>query len=416
LTIIPSLAQRHAEEVAFLWPIRDRAVLQPHFALFQLAELDERIEAHILGLRVAGVQGWEIAKAALEEIGKPGEVFAVGVLAFESGAPERVQQVIQVGTASPEATRGLISALGWLPYPQASKTIKTLLAAESTAGLRAGLAAMSAHRKNPGPPALFKAFASDDPLLKARALRAVGEVGLIDFQITALATTKAKDPACRFWAAWSSALLSVQRNAVTSLQDIAEAGGTFAERAAQMAMRRLNLRDAKLWLIRLVKDLRQMRTAIVAAGALGEPEVIPFLLDQMKNPELARVAGESFSLITGARIDYDKLGGQKPEGLKVGPTENPEDENVAIDPDENLPWPDPALVKKWWEARRGGFSKDTRYLLGQPITLESIRQALKTGYQHQRAAAAIELALLNPGHPLFEVRAPAWRQERLLGE
>ncbi len=151
---------------------------------------------------MAGVQGWEIAKAALEEIGKPGEVFAAGVLAFESGVPERVQQVIEVGTATPEASRGLISALGWLPYPQASKTIKTLLAAESTAGLRAGLAAMSAHRKNPGPPALQKAFASDDPLLKARALRAVGEVGLIDFQITARATTKAKDPACRFWAAW----------------------------------------------------------------------------------------------------------------------------------------------------------------------------------------------------------------------
>ena len=143
----------------------------------------------------------------------------------------------------------MISALGWLPYPQASKTIKTLLAAESTAGLRAGPAAMSAHRKNPGPPALQKAFTSDDPLLKARALRAVGEVGLINFQITARATTKAKDPACRFWAAWSSALLSVQRNAIISLQDIAEAGGTFAERAAQMAMRRLTPKDAKMWLI-----------------------------------------------------------------------------------------------------------------------------------------------------------------------
>ena len=300
MTIIPALAQRHAEEVAFLWPIRDRAVLQPHFALFQLAELDERIEAHIHGLRVAGVQGWEIAKAALEEIGEPGEVFAAGVLAFESGVPERVQQVIEVGTATPEASRGLISALGWLPYPQASQTIKTLLAAESTAGLRAGLAAMSAHRKNPGPPALQKAFASDDPLLKARALRAVGELGLINVQITALATTKAKDPACRFWAAWSSALLSVQRNAVISLQDIAEAGGTFAEHAAQMAMRRLPSSEARAWLRRLVKELRQMRIAVVAAGAFADPEIIPFLIEQMKVPKLARVAGESFSLITGA--------------------------------------------------------------------------------------------------------------------
>jgi uncharacterized protein (TIGR02270 family) len=86
-----------------------------------------------------------------------------------------------------------------------------------------------------------------------------------------------------------------------------------------------------------------------------------------------------------------------------------------MDPDENLPWPDPDLVKTWWEARRGRFSKDTRYLLGQPITVESLRQALRAGYQRQRAAAAIELALLLPGRPLFEVRAPGHRQQDVLG-
>ena len=34
-----------------------------------------------------------------------------------------------------------------------------------------------------------------------------------------------------------------------------------------------------------------------------------------------------------------------------------------------------------------------------------------TGYQRQRAAAALELAILKPGRPLFEVRAPGWRQQ-----
>ena len=313
------ILDQHAEDAAFLWLLRDLAAGEPHYRLADLAKLDGRVEAQLDGLRVAAEPGWEIARQAMADIGEPGEVFAAGVLAFESGVPERVQQVIEVGTATPEASRGLISALGWLPYPQASKTIKTLLAAESTVGLRAGLAAMSAHRRNPGPPALFKAFASDDPLLKARALRAVGEVGLIDFQITARATTKGKDPACRFWAAWSSALLSAQRNAVTSLQDIAEAGGTFAERAAQMAMRRLAPKDAKTWLIRLVKELGQKRIALIAAGAFADPEAIPFLIDQMKVPKLARVAGESFSLITGADIAYEDLDGEKPEGSKPVP-------------------------------------------------------------------------------------------------
>jgi len=52
-----------------------------------------------------------------------------------------------------------------------------------------------------------------------------------------------------------------------------------------------------------------------------------------------RVAGESFSLITGANIAYEDLDGEKPDGFEAGPTENPEDEDVAMDADLNLAWP-----------------------------------------------------------------------------
>jgi uncharacterized protein (TIGR02270 family) len=258
------------------------------------------------------------------------------------------------------------------------------------------------------------AFGADDPALKARALRAAGELGLADLHMTVRANLKAKDPTIRFWAAWSNALLNGHKDSVAYLRNVAEASGPFSEPASQMAMRRLDANDAKLWLKRLVKDLGQDRIAVIAAGAFEDPEVIPFLIDRMKVPGLARIAGESFSLITGARLDHDKLEGQKPDGFESGPTENPEDENVDMDPDENLPWPDPVLIQRWWSTHQGNFAKGTRYLLGQPIRLESLRHALKNGYQRQRAAAAIELAILNPGRPLFEVRAPGWRQQAML--
>ena len=83
-------------------------------------------------------------------------------------------------------------------------------------------------------------------------------------------------------------------------------------------------------------------------------------------------------------------------------------------PDLDLPWPDPALLQKWWDAHRGNFQSGTRYLLGQPIEPQALRQVLQTGRQRQRAAAALELALLQPGRPLFEVRAPGARQQHLL--
>ncbi len=411
--IICEIIERHVEEAAFLSLLRDSAVVAPHYLLWELAKLDDRVEAHIDGLRVAGEPGWEMVKKALVEIGEPGEVFAAGVLALESGDAEKIQQVIEVGSATPEAARGLISALGWLSYEQASRPIRDLLAADEPARKRGGIAASAIHRRNPGP-ALLAAFGANDPALRARALRAAGELGFVDSHVTLRSNLKHKDPTVRFWAAWSNALLIGHRDAVAHLQNVAEGGGPLAERAAQMAMRRLAPNDAKIWLKRLVKDLGQKRIAVVAAGAFADPEAIPFLIDQMKVPKLARVAGESFSLITGANIAYEDLDGEKPEGFEAGPTENPEDEDVSMDADLSLAWPDPALIHKWWNSRQGSFAKGTRYLLGQPITPESLREALKKGYQRQRAAAAIELAILKPGRPLFEVRAPGWRQQQIL--
>ena len=55
------------------------------------------------------------------------------MLAFESGDTEKIQQVIEVGTATPEAAQGLISALGWLPYEQASNADQGPAGADSPA-------------------------------------------------------------------------------------------------------------------------------------------------------------------------------------------------------------------------------------------------------------------------------------------
>lgn len=120
-------------------------------------------------------------------------------------------------------------------------------------------------------------------------------------------------------------------------------------------------------------------------------------------------------MITGADLAAEKLDSDRPAGFESGPTEDPADENVAMDEDENLPWPDAAKLAAWWERRRADFEPQTRYLCGKPLTEEWLDQLLKHGYQRQRAAAALELAIRAPERPLFNVRAPGCRQQQLLG-
>ncbi len=83
MTIISAIVSQHAEEAAFLWLLRNKAVDAPHYHLADVAKLDNRIEAHIDGLRIAGEPGWELCREALS---RPdlGAVFAASVLAFEA--------------------------------------------------------------------------------------------------------------------------------------------------------------------------------------------------------------------------------------------------------------------------------------------------------------------------------------------
>jgi uncharacterized protein (TIGR02270 family) len=87
----------------------------------------------------------------------------------------------------------------------------------------------------------------------------------------------------------------------------------------------------------LVQNPAQRRIGIEALGLLGDPVSVPWLIQQMSDLPYARVAGEAFSLITGADLALLDLELQGLPDFDAGPNDNPEDPNVAMDPDENLP-------------------------------------------------------------------------------
>ncbi len=87
-----------------------------------------------------------------------------------------------------------------------------------------------------------------------------------------------------------------------------------------------------------------------------------------------------------------------------------------MDPDDGMPWPDQQLVDRWWQQNGSRFTAGTRHFMGEPLNRVMCISTLKKGYQRQRIAAAYHLCLMNPGTPLFEWRAPAWRQQRELAK
>ena len=147
---IQSIIDQHAEEAAFLWLLRDAAVFAPHYSLKDLAHLDDRVEAHLDGLRIAGEAGWAACAAALEQ-DEPGEVFVAAVLAFTSGDGKRIDAVASAGSSSAENDLGLISALGWLEYAQIEGIVNHLPSANSPLYRRIAIAVTAIHRRDLGP-------------------------------------------------------------------------------------------------------------------------------------------------------------------------------------------------------------------------------------------------------------------------
>lgn len=405
--IIKPIIEQHAENASFLWLQRDWAMRDPHYSLKDLAHLDDRLEAHIDGLRIAGDTGWEICKQALA-LNEPGEVFAAAVLAFESEDGQRVDEVVKVAIEAPENWRALISAVGWLSDEDYQRWVPGMLKANDLSYRRLAIAASVIHRQD-SESALTVALDDPEANIQARALRAVGELKRRDLLPVLQQKFKSDDAACQFWAAWSAVLLR-DKSSLNVLKTFATAESPFLAQALQLMLRVMDVPSSTKWLSDFTQSPEVLRHAVLGAGIIGDPMYIPWLINLMTVPEVSRVAGEAFSMITGVDLAYDDMEGEWPEGFEAGPSEKPEDEDVAMDSDEDLPWPEPSLIQAWWEKNKNNFRVGTRYLVGKPITVEHCKQVLNTGFQRQRRAAALELALLQKDVPLFNTSAPGFRQ------
>jgi len=406
------VVSRHAEEAAFLWTLRSRAVTEPHYGLKELARLDERIEAHVSGLRVSPDEGWRHCQKNLALNGA-GELFAASVLAFWAGDRGRMREVLFTGCAAPGGTSGLISALGWLEHESVFSWIARLLQARQPLHRAVGLAACAIRREDPSD-ALVASVRDRHPALRARALRMVGEIKRSDLLDAVHACRHDEDGECRFWAAWTLAL-NRERAGVTALLPWFEAETPFTMPALQLGLRAMDIKEAQSWVSSFGEDPARARTAVMAAGIVGDPAAIPWLIRRMESSDLARLAGEAFTVITGVDLAYHDLDRDPPV---LAPRQNEEatlEETVAdLDYESNLRWPSAERVAEWWEKNVHAFTPGLRHLGGQAITPKSALDVLTKGKQRLRAAAALELALLNPEQPLFEVRARGDWQERAL--
>jgi uncharacterized protein (TIGR02270 family) len=348
---------------------------------------------------VAGEAGIATAWSRLGQDGGPGELFVVTTLSLESGNSAKIERLLQSAESVPELRRGFIGGLGWVSPEILRGLVVRWLESPSPFRRFVGVTACSLHRADPG--SRLEALLRDETRVRARALRLAGELGRVDLQQRVSHALDDEEEVCRFWAAWSAGMLGARRSAITVLRPHALSHSSSRRIALDLALRLMERESAIDWIRELGQDPKKARLVVVAAGILGDPLVVPWLIGKMNSPAVARVAGESFSAITGIGLSEAGLDRQAPDEFSAGKVDQAED--------ENLPWPDPIKIEAQWQMERARFTPSVRHLNGLPITAENCQRVLRDGNQRHRRAAAYELALMNPGR-LWNWRAKAHAQ------
>ena len=291
-----------ADNASFLWILRGRQRREPHVYSEHIAELDGRIQANLDGLLLYGEEAWAIA-VANGEFPQGGEAFCLGYLAFHSEDVTKIQYATEFALQNDETFKGLVSALAWLPGIKVHPWIKQFFHSKNLAHKRLALAACRIRREDPAG-FLTQIFERQDCVdnssLLAEALRTAGYFKRTDLIERPNKFLVHPEPQVAFWAIYCCTQLGKTHVAeqLKPLCTSAEENLSFlAPRALFLSMYYLPLEVARAWIGEWVVQ-GCLRAAVKACGLLGDPSAVPWLLEQMTERTLNRIAAEAIFLIT----------------------------------------------------------------------------------------------------------------------
>ncbi|WP_343637034.1 hypothetical protein [Roseateles sp.] len=428
--IVQPLVRRHAEDAAFYWTQLDGASQATGLNAQRLIHFQRLLEAHLEGLRVAGIDGMPLTQEALVRWRKPGEAFAAcaAALSISGGAEARayaLEPLLRTIRQLPDVLlRGFISALAWTDAAQVE-------------------------------PWLRGALVSDDPVLRVAALRACSLHGLRverwhlhahhqDAHVRAAACRAAGPEHLRELATLrDDADLQVRAESAIAWARLMPEGERRAEDAAQaasllwrcvseqieltetrsgwyrmQAQRRLNRWLCHLaWLAPLghagvPQLLAQLPPRLALSFLLhhGDAAQLKFVVQATGQPAVARWALWVWRCLTG--VDPQVAGLTLPDA--------PPDLDAPLstdqrDADQGLPLPDVAAVA----AHPGShivLEVGERLLMGQPVRAHALRTLLDPAADQPQAlrfVAAHALTQLHPAYALNVRASPAVQAAQL---
>ncbi len=401
----------HAENAAFVASQVRLGQDGPNFRLVELFDLESRLGGHLDALVMGREAGVELALETLAIAAEFGEVFTAFHVCLHARPDLPLADIAPPEALIWDQVEALGAAAAWCAPERMAARMRDWITGLDPMATWIALEVCGLRRVDPKGH-LKPMLTHRDPRVAARAMQLAGELGRADLVPDLVRLCENPEPSLRFQAAWAAALLGDRRAAPAIL-------GTFitpatpapeARMVAELLPLILDDRACRAAIARLMSDRQTERWGVLATGALGAADTLDWLLRQMAEPVLSRIAGAAFCRITGARLSAESL------ELAEFP-EDPEDPVVAACRQESfieakLYWPDPDKLLHWLAPRRSRLVAGTRHLLGLPAWTFQPPIEAAADYQLDQRAVALELATRAPDAPLANWRGAVVPQPR----
>ena len=393
----------HAENAGFVASQLRLGQDGPNFRLVEIFDLECRLAGHLDALVMGRDAGLDLALETLAIAAEYGEVFTAFHLCLHHRPDLALERIAPAEALLWDQVAALGAAAAWCAPDLLAARMRDWITGHDPMATWIALDVCGSRRVDPKGH-LKPLLSHRDPRVAARAMQLAAELGRSDLAPDLTRLIEAADPDLRFWAAWAAALLGDRRAAPPALAALVtpETPARQARMTAELLPLVLDDRATRTAIARLMSQPLTERWGIVATGAFGAADTLDWLLREMAEPALSRIAGAAFCQITGA-----KLG---PQSLELAEfPDDPDDPVVAGCPQESfieakLYWPDPDKLAGWLAPNRARFIPQTRFLHGVAAwTIQPPIEAVATCQLDQRATA-LELAARAPDAAL-----PNWR-------
>ncbi|NTX55206.1 TIGR02270 family protein [Myxococcus sp. CA039A] len=401
--LLVDVLEEHLDEADFRWLQWENSLGAPDFTLIETARLEELLLAHLDGLVIgAATSADSVLRPALDAE----DPFRVSAAAYSLLALGEVDEILRrLRGAEPEARTAIRRALELSEAPGLGARLLDLLTREDAAP-RAEVLEMLSFRREAPPEVLAHYFAHDEQRVRVAALRAAMPLPEDAARKLLPMLLDSSHPGIRA-AAMGAGLTIGVRQAWEACRAAVRAHDEHSPEAMVLFAMGGNESDVPLLLALL--DAEDLRPHVLwALGFSGRVSAMEVCLSYLEVPDMARLAGESFSAMTGLRLEgpYALPAGERPEGAApLAEFQEDLDADLEPKPEDDPPWPNVAAIKGWWRDEKRRFVKGTRYLHGQPFSGTALVEALETSPMRRRHALARELALRSRGTLMVRTRA-----------